>query len=108
MEVNKLKIVYGSPMKRNFFEEFNSRYQKEPHIHEIVEVVLRSIIKTDDKSGINTTADIGCGNCIDDCNYQRIEAAIRGLEYLKKSPKFLRTINNGLPTRCENSEDDLR
>ena len=101
-----MEIIFGSPMKRDFFEEFNLRYKEDPYMREIVEVVLRSVIKTDDKSGINTTSDIWCGNCRDDCNYHRIEAAIRGLRYLKNSDIFLPIINGNKRISSENPKEN--
>jgi len=66
-------------MKRNYFEEFAFRYRGDEDLCEMVEIVLRSMIKTDDKCRIMGINDIGCDVCKNIHNHKRIEAAIRGL-----------------------------
>jgi hypothetical protein len=87
-------------MNRNFFAEFGFRYFQDEDMKEIIEVVLRSVIKTDDKKDVPDIEFIGCESCKTIHNHKRIEAAIRGLKSLQKEM--------GQPGTCDMTEAKKR
>ena len=87
-------------LNRNFFAEFGFRYSQDEDMKEINEVVLRSVIKTDDKKNIPDIEFIGCESCKTTHNHKRIEAAIRGLKRLEREM--------GQPGKCDMAEAKKR